>query len=92
MCGICSFSDEILVELQPKGPEGAQVTWDLPDEFRDWAYGVDVAYRLKQKGNCPPQYMPPVTLHNQQNRVIMLEVREHLDFYLGWMDGWKNSG
>ncbi|CAI4231782.1 unnamed protein product [Auanema sp. JU1783] len=71
-----SLPGELFVNVEPKGPREAVVTWDLPDKDQKWNYGVDITYRLKQLGGCSETASgshEPITKLNVQEKQIPLE-------------------
>lgn len=69
-----SFPDDIFVDLQAMGPDKIVVAWELPEKDRDFPYGVDIQYQLKQRGSCPEQDGPPNTEYNVKDKRKILEV------------------
>lgn len=69
---------EIFVKVIPKGPDSAEVNWDLPEDYQDWKYGVDISYKLLRQGGCKGAQLSakeqePIFMENVQDRQVFLE-------------------
>jgi hypothetical protein len=55
----------LFVNVLPTSPDALDVKWELPPADRNWNFGSDVTYRLKQRGNCPEDTQSrPITKNN----------------------------
>lgn len=71
-----SVPSEIFVKVNPKGPDRAELNWDLPEEYQDWKYGVDISYKLIKQGSCKGSQIKdqdPIVLENVQDHQVFLE-------------------
>ncbi|VDP41210.1 unnamed protein product [Soboliphyme baturini] len=64
----------VFMDLKKRGSDAVQVSWDVSTADKDWPYGVDITYVLKQKGDCAPKQELPVTEYNVHDRSFLIEV------------------
>ncbi len=66
----------VFVDLNPEDHDKIQVTWDLPEEDKDWEYGVDVTYQLLQTGRCQRERGFRGTKYEVMDKRVTLDVRQ----------------
>uniref|UniRef100_A0A915DKV5 Fibronectin type-III domain-containing protein n=1 Tax=Ditylenchus dipsaci TaxID=166011 RepID=A0A915DKV5_9BILA len=67
---------DIFVKVEPQSPTTATLDWDLPEEYQDWKYGVDISYKLLRLGGCKGAEIKdqePIVLEDVQDKHVLLD-------------------
>ncbi|KAL3115899.1 hypothetical protein niasHT_007199 [Heterodera trifolii] len=72
-----SSPTEIFLKVTPRDdPTQADAFWDLPADYEDWPWGVDLQYRLTRLGSCrklSKADTEPVIMENVQDKQVLLD-------------------
>uniref|UniRef100_A0A914HBE2 Fibronectin type-III domain-containing protein n=1 Tax=Globodera rostochiensis TaxID=31243 RepID=A0A914HBE2_GLORO len=72
-----SSPTEVFLKVTPReDPAQADAFWDLPADYQDWPWGVDLQYRLVRLGGCrklSKADMEPVIMENVQDKQVLLD-------------------
>lgn len=64
---------EIFLKVTPRGPTQADAFWDLPADYQNWPWGVDLQYRLVRLGGCrkiSKEDAEPIVMENVQDKHV----------------------